>query len=100
MKTYKIDEELVKEILIMFENYRDDLSCSGIASNYVSFKRWEIRKLQRKLRNLERVKHFERVINKLKELKMKEFLPVVFLFVIPSVVMVLGLIAFLWCICK
>lgn len=58
MKTYKINEKLVKEIAIMFENYRDDLSCSGLASNYVSFKRWEIRKLQRKLRNLEKAKWF------------------------------------------
>lgn len=58
MKKYQIDEDSLQEIVIMLENYRDDLCCSGFASNYASFKRWEIRKLQRKLRNLERAWRF------------------------------------------
>lgn len=82
---YQIDEKLLDDILTNLEDYQYRLTtvrhflCEDVDED---------------------MEDAERVINKLKELKMKEFLPVVFLFVIPSVVMVLGLIAFLWCICK
>lgn len=85
MKTYQIDEELLEDILINIEDYQ----CRLLQVQYFLCEDVD-----------EDMEDAERVINKLKELKMKEFLPVVFLFVIPSVVMVLGLIAFLWCICK